>query len=238
MIDRILQVVVFLAACAWSMPAHAAKSICEPKYADATTSAPAGSNATYVLIGIPQTLAIATWVAISPYIPESRTLIYGAKSDPDCSILFNINKASFIQKRDGQEYVFHLVEAIPQSYAFNSWWAQLESLYLICLADETYAFDIKPGRINYIGTLVFKPLTREIKGASHHGPGYRAVDHGGPFGIERIEQDVDAVRTDVAKFPGVALPIEKTENRPATFTTKENWLGTHLCYSTTERPTN
>ncbi|MDZ4868308.1 MAG: hypothetical protein SGI91_13385 [Alphaproteobacteria bacterium] len=236
MIGRGLQAVAILLACAWSIPALSAKNLCEPKHADASASAPVGSTATYVLIGVPQSPEIVVSVVISPYIPESRTLIYGGKSDPDCSVLFNIDKGSFVQKRDGRDYVFHLVEAVPQTYAFTSWWVRLESTYLICLADETYALDIKPGRINYIGKVAFKPLSSEIKSASRHGPGYRAVQHGAPFGIAGIDQNIDDVRADMAKYPGIALPIEKVVYRQATFATKENWLGTPLCYSTTERP--
>jgi hypothetical protein len=226
-----------LLACCFGLPpiAAARDNPCEVKYADQLAAEPGDAQTTYVLIGVPQYERMVTSVVVSPYDPQTQTVIYGNKHPEDCSVLFNINRASFVHKIDGRETVFHLVKATPRTYAIPFYFMQRESVYMVCLADETYAFEAKPGRINYIGTLKFKPTTDNIRKAAGHGPGYRTVDRGAPYGIEGIDQNVDLLRESMKPFAGIGLPIEPTANSRATFKTDENWLGTQLCYTTNER---
>lgn len=229
-------VLVALALMASAQSARAVDTPCWPKYADANAAAPEAGK-TYVLVGVPIVDAQSVSFIVSPFVPETNTLIYGGEQDPNKSICFNRDKVSWAAEHDGITYNYHLVEAVPQTYATESWIIRGGlDWYSICLAEDAYAFDIKPGRINYIGDLVFKHVGPEIRDAARSGPGYKAVFHGAPFGIERIDQNVEAARAGLKAFPGIAAALEKTENRHTTFTTKQNWLGTDLCYSTTERP--
>jgi hypothetical protein len=221
---------------AYAPTATAVESVCKPDYIAPQIAAEVPDDSGLLLIGYEVETPDPPSVLLARYLPDSKETVFADKSGKYKSICFSRLDSTFTTTVDGTPYVYHWVRAKAGHYAIVSRTVSTGSDWLnICFADETIAFEVKPGRTNYVGRVIFREITRDAIRAARSAPGYLNVDHGKPWGIENVDQSTAPIATQLAEAK-VGFPLEPTTNVTTTFVQDTNWLGTLLCYSRTEGP--